>query len=69
MLLKLATARASGAPVREAAAQIASYGQKHITHATEILRERRRQQAERAAPPCPPPVRDSSPSFAAPPTR
>jgi PTS system mannose-specific IIA component len=70
MLLKLATARASGAPVREAAAQIATYGQKHITHATELLRERRRQMGEKFPPSRPPPpVRESNPAFAAPPTR
>lgn len=43
MVVKLATARAAGLHVRDAAAQIAAYGQRHITHATEILRERRRQ--------------------------
>lgn len=46
MVLKLSTARAANLPVQEAAAQIASYGQRHVTHATELLRERRRQRDE-----------------------
>lgn len=43
MVVKLATIRAEEVPVREAAAQLAAYGQRHVTHATELLRERRRQ--------------------------
>jgi PTS system mannose-specific IIA component len=43
MLLKLASARVTAPSLEEAAAQIASYGQRHITHASALLRERRRQ--------------------------
>jgi PTS system mannose-specific IIA component len=46
MVVKLATARAANLPVEEAAAQIASYGQRHVTHATELMRARRRQRDE-----------------------
>jgi len=49
MLIKLSTARVDGVPVREAAASIAAYGQRHITLATELLRERKRQAAAAAA--------------------
>jgi len=41
MVVKLASARQDGTSVREAAQQITSYGQRHITHATELLRERK----------------------------
>ena len=43
MLLKLATTRLTAPSLEEAAAQIASYGQRHITHASALMRERRRQ--------------------------
>jgi PTS system mannose-specific IIA component len=70
MVLKLATARAAGAPVRDAARQIAEYGQRHITHATELLRERRNRVASAGSPSRPPPARDSKPpAFATPPSR
>jgi len=48
MLLKLSTARKTAPSLEEAAAQIASYGQRHITHASALLREKRKQ-AEQAA--------------------
>jgi PTS system mannose-specific IIA component len=41
MLLKLATARSQGLLLEEAASQIAAYGQRHIAHATAMLRQRR----------------------------
>jgi PTS system mannose-specific IIA component len=43
MLVKLATMRTptSTATVRETAAQIAAYGQRHINHASEMMRQRK----------------------------
>jgi mannose PTS system EIIA component len=43
MLLKVASLRSTGAPVEELAAQIAAYGQRHIAHATRLVRDRQRQ--------------------------
>ena len=54
MLLKLATARVTAPSLEEAAAQIASYGQRHITHASEVMRERRRQTESLGSIPPPP---------------
>jgi PTS system mannose-specific IIA component len=48
MLVKVATARLTASSLEEAAAQIASYGQRHINHASALMRERKRQ-AEEAA--------------------
>lgn len=41
MIIKLATARAAGGTPQEIASQLAAYGQRHIAHATELLREKR----------------------------
>ena len=49
MLVKVATARLTAGSVEEAAAQIASYGQRHITHASALMRERKRQADEAAS--------------------
>jgi PTS system mannose-specific IIA component len=46
MLVKVATARLTAGSLEEAAAQIASYGQRHITHASALLRERKKQAEE-----------------------
>lgn len=43
MLVKVATARLTAGSLEEAAAQIASYGQRHITHASALMREKKRQ--------------------------
>ena len=56
MVVKLATIRAEELPVREAAMQLAAYGQRHVTHATELLRERRRQAGEAPCAPRPAPT-------------
>jgi len=42
MLLKLSTCRAEGSPLPETAQMLASYGQKNITLASELLRQRAR---------------------------
>lgn len=46
MLLKLSSTRASGLPLEDVAAQLALYGQRHITNATELLRRRRAAEAQ-----------------------
>jgi mannose PTS system EIIA component len=42
MLLKLSTCRAEGAPLRDTAQMLTTYGQKNITLASELLRTRAR---------------------------
>jgi len=41
MLLHVAALRDSGKPLRDAAAELATYGREHIAHASELLRSRR----------------------------
>ncbi len=69
MVIKVATVRASGISLEDAAALIAQYGQRHITHASAVLRAKRRavmekQAAEQASLAAPPRVSERTPVHA-----
>lgn len=54
MVVKVASARHAAPGIEALAAQITGYGQRHITHATELMRERRRADEEARQPPARP---------------